>query len=390
MPGTVSSAACEERAMEESARFYWHRGEATLTLAAVPAEDRSPLRVRLGVLRAHAPAVIRQFEEGQFVAGAWRSGGQIYMIVCHPSYAKGSDDTICLNTAALPRVVIKLRDWEEGPEVARLLLTAFGSEAADEEECVSARRALIDWLTGHGQAEMAEVVKHFFSFPFGIRSDALDVVNIWRHVLVKGQREQIDRFLRDAQQRFEALGWSQDPASEGRMNRGEYRRNRFYCWISRPNIKPRVLLCLNRTTDRRVRGGTYDLLDERAGLSDLAAEIQLVLADVLEPAAAAAGLEVSYPRLGPISRVGPRTTAAMTALAEAGDGQWPLQESLEPVWRNFVLTAFRDDVALNPEELTEWFLASGWDEQASMELTKRLYTEAALLGEFEEAGRQPV
>ena len=35
------------------------------------------------------------------------------------------------------------------------------------------------------------------------------------------------------------------------------------------------------------------------------------------------------------------------------------------IWRNFVLTAFRDDAALKPEELTAWFVASGWDELAA-------------------------
>jgi hypothetical protein len=220
----------------------------------------------------------------------------------------------------------------------------------------------------------------------GVRSNGMEVVDIWRHVLVKGQKEQIDRFLGEVERRFEAVGWSRDSAIEGQMNRNEYQRNRFYCWVNRSDNIPPVLLCLNRATDRRVRGGAYDI-DRRAGFADLASAIQRVLREVLEPAAAAVGLEVSYPHLGPISRVGTRTEAALTALAESGDGQWPLPDDVEPVWRSFVLTAFRDDVALKPEELTAWFIASGWDERASAELTKRFYTEAALLGEYEEAGR---
>jgi hypothetical protein len=116
--------------------------------------------------------------------------------------------------------------------------------------------------------------------------------------------------------------------------------------------------------------------------------IQHVLREVLEPAAAAVGLGVSYPRLGPISRVGTRTETAMTALAEAGDGRWPLPEEAEPVWRQFVLTAFREDVALKPEELSRWFVASGWDDRAAAELTRRFYADVALIGDYEEAGRQ--
>jgi hypothetical protein len=222
----------------------------------------------------------------------------------------------------------------------------------------------------------------------GSPMDALQVIDIWRHVLVKGQREQIDRFLGEVGQRFGVLGWSHDTIVEGQMNRNEYQRNHISCWVRNSDQKPRVLLCLNRATDRRVRGGAYDI-DRRADLADLAMAIQHVLREVLEPAAAAVGLVLSYPRLGPISRVGTKTEAAMTALAESDDGQWPLSGDVEAVWRTFVLTAVRDDVALKPEELTAWFIANGWDERASAELTKRFYKEAALLGEYEEVGRLP-
>ncbi len=216
----------------------------------------------------------------------------------------------------------------------------------------------------------------------------LEVINIWRHVLVKGEKEEIDRFLDSVEQRFRMFGWTRDSDFEGRMNRDEYQRNRFYCWASSPKNRPRVLLCLNRATDRRIRGGTYDI-DIQAGVAELASVIQHVLKEVLESAAAALGLEISYPLLGPISRVGNRTAAAMTALAEAGDGRWPLSDDLEPIWRTLVLTAFRDDAALHPGELTAWFIASGWDERAAAELTSRFYADATLLGEYEEAGRQP-
>ncbi len=289
---------------------------------------------------------------------------------------------------ALPRIVLKLDGWDDIPETAKLSLTAFGSEAASLEQCVAARCDLARWLLEHGQSETAAAVKHFSAFPFGVRSDALEVINIWRHVVVKGQKEEIDRFLDRVEQRFKALGWTRDSVFERQMNRGEYQRNRFYCWASSPSNRPRILLCLNRATERRIRGGAYDI-DKQAGIAELAGAIQHVLKEVLEPAAAALGLEISYPHLGPISRVGNRTAAAMTALAEACDGQWPLSDELEPIWRSFVLTALRDDAALHPEELTAWFIASGWDDRAAAELTGRFYTEAALLAEYEEAERQP-
>jgi hypothetical protein len=234
---------------------------------------------------------------------------------------------------------------------------------------------------------MADVVNHLSTFPFGLGSDPLDVIHIWRRVLVLGQEEDIDQFLTDVNTRFEALGWSPNMSIERQMNNSAYPLNRFYCWSTGTGREYSVLLCLNRTSDRRVRGGTYDI-DGYAGIPELARAIQYVLQEVVEPAAAAVGLSVSYPRLGPISRVGTRTEAAMTALAEVGVGRWPLPEEAEPVWRQFVLTAFREDVALEPEELTEWFTASGWDEKSAFELTQRFYADVSLIGDYEETGRQ--
>ena len=220
------------------------------------------------------------------------------MILCHPNLAKPVE-TLVLNTAVLPRVVLQLRTWDEAPEVARLFLAAYGSEVVDAEECLAARRQLVEWLEAHGQPEMAATVRHFFRFPFGFRADALDILNVWRQVLVKGPKAQIDRFMDEVGKRFEALGWSREATFEALFNRTPHQVNYLHCWVSGQGTFPRVLLCLNRATERRVRGGTYDLLDGRPSLVDLAREIQRVLAEVLEPAAAEAGLEVSYPRLGP-------------------------------------------------------------------------------------------
>jgi hypothetical protein len=89
--------------------------------------------------------------------------------------------------------------------------------------------------------------------------------------------------------------------------------------------------------------------------------------------------------LGLISRVGLRTAAAMKALTDVAGGQWPLPESAETVWRRFVITAFHEDVAFEPEELTRWFRTNGWDADAAAELTKRFGAEAAFLAEYEEA-----
>jgi len=379
----------EDNAMKDTVRFYWQKGEAELPLDEVPDGDRSPLRVRRNVVQAHAPAVVEQLAAGRFIAAAWSADGDLQMILCHPNLAKVPTDAQLVNPSALPKLTVKFGRWEEAPTVAGLFLRAFGDEAATAEECAAARRDLAAWLASRSQPEMAAVTRHFSAFPFGVRSETLDVINIWRKILVKGERERIDRFLSETQWRFELLGWVRDSEREASWNSDPGQINRFYCWLGGRGPKPEVMLCLNRSTDRGVRGSTYEILDHRIGLPDVAHTIQQVLREVLEPAAGASGLKVTYPHLGPISRIGENTAGAMTALAEAGDGQWPLPERAEPLWRALVRTAYREEVAIKPEELTAWFNASGWGDEASAELARRFYSEIALLAEYEEAGRQP-
>jgi hypothetical protein len=289
----------------------------------------------------------------------------------------------------LPRLVLRPTGWNQVPQTAQLFLRAFGSGPANVDDCASARRELMSWLAAHGQPGMSAIVKHYSAFPFGVRSGPMEVINIWRNIAVKGQKEQIDRFLSEVDQRFAGTGWSRDFVMEAQWNRDEHQRNTFQCWSTNPDNLPRVMLCLNRTTERWVRGGTYDI-DMSATIVDLANVIQYVLREVLEPGAEAVGLEVAYPRLGPISQVGPKTEAAMAALVEAGDGEWPLAQPVDRRWRALVLTAFRENVALKPEELSAWFAASGWDEQAATELTNRFYADIAVIAEYEEElERQP-
>src|SRR5262245_44468831 len=101
--------------MTKAVRFYWGTGETTLPLDAIPEADRNPLRVRRSVVEAHAPAVIGQMEAGRFVAAVWSSGGELWMILCHPNLAKGGADTVLVNPNSLPRLVVKLGTWEEAP-----------------------------------------------------------------------------------------------------------------------------------------------------------------------------------------------------------------------------------------------------------------------------------
>lgn len=375
--------------MTEAVRFFWLRGDAPLPLSALPEEERAPLRVRRSVAQRHVPEVVRQLEANRFVAASWPASAGAAMILCHPNVAKGPGDGFLLDTRSLPWLSLRLHEGTDAQQTARLFLAAFGSEAVTAEECLAARQRLVEWLQAHDQPEMAATVRRLMKFPIGFRSDALDVVNSWRCVLVKGQKTQLDRFMHELDKRFTGLGWSRDKNSEDQLNTTPHQINRFHCWVSGESTFPRVMLCLNRATDQRIRGGTYDLRDGATSLLDLASEIQHVLGEVLEPAAADAGLQVSYPRVGPISRVGSRTQAAMDELVRAGDGEWPLPEDAEALWRKFVFAACHEDAAFRPEELHDWFLASGWEETAASELTNRFYRDVALIQEYEEAGRQP-
>jgi hypothetical protein len=374
--------------MDQIIRFYWHGCLADLPLEAIPDADRNPLRVRRSVLQQHFPEVVQQLKDGRFVAAAWKSTGHISVIVCHPNLAKGDFDTIVVNTPSLPEVVMKVEQWEQVPEAARLFLVAFGGEAANIDECVAARRSLATWLIAHNQAETANSVKRYSNFPFGVKSDPLDVVNIWRRVVVTGEKEKVDNFVEEVKRRFDGLGWLRDTVFESRLNSTPEQFQHFYCWASSSTNKPHFMLSLKRSAEIRMRGGPINIRDDKASIADLASVIQHVFEAVLEPSAKTAGLKVSYPRIGPISRIGVHTEQVMTAFVEYGDGKWPLSEHLEGMWRIIVLTAKGDNSAIDPKELMAWFTANGWDDDASRALVKRFYSDSALLEEYEQE-RQP-
>ena len=89
-----------------------------------------------------------------------------------------------------------------------------------------------------------------------------------------------------------------------------------------------------------------------------------------------------------IDQVGALAFLGLHAAGEDGKCVFGLLRAGEDKWRILVLTAFREDVALKLEELTAWFTASRWDEQAATELTNRFYADVALVSEYEEVERQ--
>ena len=82
------------------------------------------------------------------------------------------------------------------------------------------------------------------------------------------------------------------------MNWHPYQRNTVLCFVGGPEGGPRLLLCLNRVSERRVRGGTYDLIDGSSHCSavEVAAVVDDVIRNVIVPSANSFGLKVTRPQ----------------------------------------------------------------------------------------------
>ena len=218
---------------------------------------------------------------------------------------------------------------------------------------------------------------------------AVDLIASWRRILIEGKAEQITSMLEDLEARLKSKGFERDAEAEKNMNWHPYQRNRVLCFVGGPEGGPRLLLCLNRVTERRVRGGTYSLLDASsdAGPVEVAAVVDDVIRNVIVPSANSFGLKVARPRLGPNSLVQPKTMAALLAFSDvATGGGLPLSEVAEAAWRKFLITAFQEDVAFDKDELRDWFSSNGWESEDARTLTERFVREATLLDEYSEAG----
>lgn len=217
---------------------------------------------------------------------------------------------------------------------------------------------------------------------------AVDLIASWRRILIEGKAEQVTLMLDDVEARLKSKGFVRDAESEKTMNWHPYQRNRVLCFAGGSSGGPRLLLCLNRVSERRVRGGTYSLLDSSpdAGPVEVAAVVDDVIKNVIVPSANNFGLKVTRPRLGPKSLVQPRTMAALLAFSDAATGgRLPLAQVSEAAWRKFLIAASSEDVAFDTEELMDWFVTNGWTSEDARALTERFVREATLLAEYAEA-----
>ncbi len=84
---------------------------------------------------------------------------------------------------------------------------------------------------------------------------AVDLIASWRKILIEGKAEQIASLLEDLEERLKSKGFERDAEAEKNMNWHPYATNRVLCFVGGPEGCPRLLLCLNRVSERRVRGG---------------------------------------------------------------------------------------------------------------------------------------
>ena len=214
-------------------------------------------------------------------------------------------------------------------------------------------------------------------------AEAIETVNSWRRILVEGKPSAIDELLQDLELRMSAKGWGHDSAVVTRLGLPVGPTNRTIYFVGGPIGGPKLLLGLKRVSDRRLRGGSYSLI-EGPNESNTPAVIDDILKNVVTPAATQAGLKVTTPRLGAQSRVPPRTKAALFALSDQAAGEAPLAAAHEPLWRQFIFAACRDQAVFDLEELHDWFVNNGWNSATSRELCDRFAADTELIGDFTE------
>jgi hypothetical protein len=215
---------------------------------------------------------------------------------------------------------------------------------------------------------------------------AIETINSWRRILIEGSADSVSQTLVDIETTLREAGWRRDPDSEVRFAGPSGRKDAWRCFIGGLDKGPRVMLGLARVSDRRVRGGTYSLLDGPAEMqpTDVARVIEWVIREVVVPTASKHRARVTIPRLGYLSRVPPKTLASLRVFSDLAAGTWPLNHEQERSWRRFVINASREDAAFDIDELLDWFVTNGWSSEDGRRLTDKFQNEAALISEFQE------
>jgi hypothetical protein len=218
---------------------------------------------------------------------------------------------------------------------------------------------------------------------------ALDTINSWRRILIEGDPASIGRMLDDVERKLGEKGWTRETGMEAKLRGPSGREDAWRCFVGGPERGPRLILGLNRVSDRRVRGGTYSLLDGPPDMTtdDVARVVEDVIRDVLTPCASEHGLKVTIPRLGAISHVPPRTLTSLRLFSDAAAGSWPLSPEQERLWRRFIINVCREDTMFDIDELLDWLVANGWSSEQARLLMDKFQNDVSLISEYQdEAG----
>jgi hypothetical protein len=213
--------------------------------------------------------------------------------------------------------------------------------------------------------------------------EAIDTINSWRRILVEGMPAQIDAMLQNVEKTLEQKGWKRRPDLEAKMGRFPDRADRIRCFVGGPLNGPQLALALTRVSERRVRGGTYSLINPSMPI-DVADVVEDVIKNVITPSATDLGLRVTVPRIGHLSQVPPKTMDTLYFFSDLAAGMWPLSADMDRAWQRFVATACREGAAFDVDELMEWFVTNGWNSDIAGQLRDRYLSEAALIAEYDE------
>ena len=220
-------------------------------------------------------------------------------------------------------------------------------------------------------------------------TQAIELIDSWGRILIKGKAEQISSMLVDIEARFLDQGFARDPATERANTYTPRQKNALYYFVGGSQGGPRLLLRLNRVTECRVRGERCSALSGPPwpGHVEMAEVVDGAIEKVIIPSANEFGLEVSQPRIGPKSRVPMMTMAALVAFSDIAAGELRLSPTAEKAWQKFLITAGQEDVAFNMDELTNWFIGNGWSSEDTRIVTERFVNDSTLLIEFADAIR---
>lgn len=208
----------------------------------------------------------------------------------------------------------------------------------------------------------------------------------WGDLVIAGRKARIDQLLAEIDRTL-PQEWARSYPAEQRAASAGFSLPRSRCY-TRKLADREVLLWLLRVTDRRIQGGLVESSDLARNLEDSAAAILDFKHRVLAPAAMASQLTISRDHLGPLSLVPGAALGALWAFYDNSDFNWPPTGDAVRRWRELIISAYQNHAAFNRDELKTWLVEKGWSAAGGDTLIDHLFSDAALLSEYDEL-RQP-